>query len=92
MGLAVVNLPFVLKREIKEIKLASYLLFGSLITFILVMIGQLLIRGITINPDKDYMSYLYPQDLPKAVQGMAMIIVGISCQFAYFPVHNNLED
>ena len=48
---------FIFKREIHELKIASYMLFISIITFIVVFVIEIGTHGLHSNPDKDYNEY-----------------------------------
>lgn len=48
---------FIFKREIHELKIASFLLFGSITLFIVVFIIQLFTVGGRGNPDTNYQDY-----------------------------------
>lgn len=54
---ALVLSPFIFKREIHELKIASYFLLFSIILFIVVFSIELGTRGTHANKDTDYSQY-----------------------------------
>jgi amino acid permease len=64
--IGLLNLPLILKRAIKELKFASWLLFGAILLFILILTIQLIIKGTYMNPDSSYSSY-YSVNLTVAI-------------------------
>lgn len=55
--IAVINVPLILMRAIKELKIASFFLFGSIILFVVIFIVQIIQKGTYLNPDSDYKQY-----------------------------------
>jgi amino acid permease len=55
--IALLNLPLILKRAIKELKIASWLLFGAISLFIVILGLQLIREGTYLNPDISFDEY-----------------------------------
>lgn len=55
--LALLNLPPIFKRTVKELKIISYLLFFSVFIFVLGLLIELSIVGTSYNPDLSYYKY-----------------------------------
>jgi amino acid permease len=73
--IALLCAPLCLKREIKELKLASYLLFGGIAIFIVFMIVMLISDPDEFNPDKtkepkEYYKVYVNRDLITAISVM----------------------
>ena len=54
MMLAAALFPQAIKKELKELKIASVILFVGIITFILLFAYQLLFDGAFLNEDENY--------------------------------------
>lgn len=72
--LGAVCFPFIIKKELKELKVASIILFTGVACFIIIMLSQLLIEGNKFNKDKSYSAYLYPNNYSDAIKGSAMLM------------------
>ena len=76
--LALLMLPLVIKKELKELKIASVILFVGIFAFIFIFIGQLLFEAEKENPDQTYKLY-YTFDLElDSVKGISIIILAFS--------------
>ena len=75
--LGAVLFPFIIRKELKELKIISIILFFGIFSFIMILLAQLLIEGNNFNKDKDP-SYLYPDDYADAIKGVSMMLVAFS--------------
>lgn len=76
LGLSLV--PLVIKKELKELKIASILLFLGVTAFLLILTFQLIFEGNFDNPDKNYKSYFELDRDLNFVKGLSMILVAFS--------------
>ena len=70
--------PMIIKKELKELKIASVILFLGVSSFILIFTFQLLFEGNYDNNDKDYSEYFVVSHDLGVIKGFAIIIVAFS--------------
>jgi amino acid permease len=72
-------LPLAIKKELKELKIASVILFVGITSFCLILTFQLIFEGNEEeNHDESYDSY-YKADLDmRLIKGIAMLLVAFS--------------
>ena len=58
----------------------------------IVLTLQIYFMGCFMNHDHSFSQYMYPDNFEKAIKGLSMILVGVSCQTNLFPMYNNLAD
>lgn len=83
-------LPVVLKKELQEIKMMSYMLFLSVSLFILLMSYQLLTDGDKFNPDPAPYNYWDIKWSLNMVSGISVILTANNYSFAEFPLYRAL--
>jgi len=69
--------PMIIKKELKELKIASVILFLGISSFILIFTFQLLFEGNTENKDRDYSDYFTISHDLGVIKGLAIIIIAI---------------
>lgn len=78
--LSVCLLPFVLMKELAELKLVSVALFVAAILFVLINVVQIIARGNSLsNFDTDYGPYFSPVFNKDLIQSLAIIFT--ACNF-----------
>jgi len=84
--------PMVIKKELKELKIASIILFGGIGTFLILLACQLIFQGNVQNDDESYDNYYVTDQDLTFVKGFSIIIVAFGCQQQLFPMVNSLQD
>ena len=90
--LAVCLLPLTLKKEIKELKIASFVLYLGIVSFILILFFQLIIEGNYMNLDEDYSEYMTVNWDLSIIKSCSILICAVCYQFNLFPVVNSMQD
>ena len=72
--LAAVLFPMVIKKELKELKIASVILFLGISSFIVILTGQIIFEP-SLNEDKEFTRYWDVDKDLTVVKGLSMIIV-----------------
>lgn len=78
--IGLVNIPLILKRAIKELKIASFLLFGSIILFVVILGFQLGTKGTYLNTDTNFDNYYAIKLDFKLITGISVIFTAYSFQ------------
>ena len=76
--LAAITMPFIVRKELKELKIASVILFAGVSAFIIIFTFQLLFEGAAENHDTDWNSYFTFDMEISSIKGLAIIIVAYS--------------
>lgn len=89
--LAVLLIPVVLKKELAELKVLSYILFGCLGIFILLNLVQLLFdKHFDIPPvEADYFEPTFNVEL---IEALSILLVAFSYQQNVFPIYSSLKN
>lgn len=86
------NVPLVIKREIKELKIASVLLFVSIILFILILIYQVIFKRSEINTDEDYNPYLHVKSSNQFLTAVSVFMVAYGFHVNFWSTYVCLEN
>jgi len=84
--------PAILKKEMKEMKIVSVILFIGISAFILLFAGQLIFEGNSENKDKDISPYFTPECSLSSVKGLSMILVAYNFQDNIYPMYCSLKE
>lgn len=87
MVLALVVLPLNLAKELKEMKIVSYLLFTMLISFLVILTIEIIQEGA-----KPISNLMKPGNFKDSVNSLFSLIVAYTMQFSLFPTQCSLID
>jgi amino acid permease len=82
--------PQIIKKELKELKIASIILFVGISTFLAVLADELITEGESANHDKSFEAYWSLGYDVSAVKGASFILVAFGLQCSLFPLFNSL--
>ena len=82
--------PQIIKKELKELKIASIILFVGISTFLAVLADELVMGGESANHDKSFEAYWSLGYDVSAVKGASFILVAFGLQCSLFPLFNSL--
>lgn len=84
--------PFIFKKEIHELKIASFLLFIAIILFVIVFTFQLIKSGTDQNNDEVFEQYFRLKIDRQFFTAVAVFMTAYSFQFNLFPVLVSMKD
>ena len=90
-ALGICILPLILKKEMKELKIASVILFLGISSFIILLGGRLLFTQDSINSDQKWETYLYVSKDRSVIKAFSIVVAAFAVQAALFPVINSLD-
>ena len=87
MILGALLLPFVIRKELAELKIISFALFCSALIFVALNIGQIAFRGNSLsNHDSDRSEYIEVNFNADFIQGIVIIFTACNFQTNLFPI------
>ena len=90
MCLSVLLVPFIVMKELAEMKAVSVTLFVACIIFVVINVLQIIIRGNDIeNPDTDHSGYWVGTFDTNFILAFATISTAFNFNVNLFPIHSN---
>lgn len=89
--LALSLLPFIFKREVKELKIISVMLFYSLFSFVIVLVINYLLKGSADNPDENHNIYYKLKFDRGTVTSISIFLWAYSFQLILFPTYRSMK-
>ena len=90
--LAAMCFPLIIRKNLGELKIASVVLFLGVLSFLVIIGGQLLFQGNTLNHDSSYKSYYITDNDLNMIKGLSIIAVSTPFHTNLFPVYNALRE
>jgi amino acid permease len=82
--------PLVIKKHLKELKVISFILFGTLALFIFLFFLQMILIGLRYNEDTSYSQYWRTTWDTNIISAFSTVLVAFTFQANLFPLFNSM--
>lgn len=88
--LAILNMPPIFKRTVKELKIISYLLFLSVIIFVVAIMIELAVEGTSHNSDQSFAKYYEINFSRETITAVSIFLWAYSFQLIFFSTYRSI--